>query len=138
MSDWNSAIIEEFRSNGGHVDTMGFGKRLVIMHTIGARTGAERLNPVMGLPAEGGWLVAASKAGAPEEPGWAHNLRAHPALLVEAAGDDAVEEVQVVATELVGADRDAAWDQFKAAAPGFGEYEKRTDRTIAVFRLARV
>lgn len=137
MSDWNSTIIEEFRSNGGHVTAMGFGKGLVIMHTIGAKSGAERLNPVMGLPTEGGWLVAASKAGAPDEPGWAHNLRAHPDLVVEVPGDHGVEEVGVHATELTGAARDTAWERFKAAAPGFGEYEKRTDRIIAVFALDR-
>lgn len=137
MSDWNSQIIDEFRKNNGQVQTAGFGDRLVVMHTVGARTGEPRLNPVMGLPTETGWFVAASKAGAPSEPGWAHNLRAHPDLTIEAPVDGEVQEIPVTALELIGAERDAAWEQFKAAAPGFAEYEKKTDRVIAVFQLGR-
>ncbi len=141
MSNWNEQIIAEFRKHGGQVETMGFGDRLILMHTIGARSGQERINPVMGLPAPDGWYVAASKAGAPDEPAWAHNLRAHPEILVEApapADSDAeVVEVRVVARELKHAERDGAWDRFKQASPGFGEYEQRTDRVIAVFQLTR-
>lgn len=141
MSDWNSQIITEFRTHNGHVETAGFGDRLLLLHTVGARSGADRVTPVMGLPASDGWYVAASKAGAPDEPAWAHNLRAHPETHVEVppAGDSdaGIADVEVVSRELTGDLRDNAWDLFKAAAPGFGEYERKTDRVIAVFHLVR-
>ena len=133
MSDFNERIIAEFRANGGRVETAGFGDRLIILHSIGARSGAKRESPLMGLPTEGGWLVAASKGGAPDEPAWAHNLRAHPEVEVE-TGEGVVT---ATAEELPGAERDAAWRQFVEASPGFAEYERRTTRRIAVFRLRR-
>lgn len=131
MADFNAQIIEEFRANDGHVETYGFGDRLVILHTTGARSGAARLSPLMALPAADGWLVAASKGGAPEEPAWAHNLRAHPSVTVEAPDG----EHRANAVELRGEERDAAWQQFIDASPGFADYERRTTRTIAVFHL---
>lgn len=133
MADFNQQIITEFRENGGHVSTMGFGDRLVILHTTGARSGQPRLSPLMAIPTDGGWFVAASKGGAPDEPAWAHNLRAQPAISVEAPDGT----VSATADELRGGERDAAWQLFLDASPGFAEYEKRTDRTIAVFRLNR-
>lgn len=134
MSDVNERIIAEFRAHAGHVATAGFGDSLILLHTTGARTGAARVTPVMALPAaDEGWFVAASKAGAPDEPGWAHNLRAHPEIIVETGGGD----VAARAVELHGADRDAAWRSFLAASPGFADYERRTTRVIAVFQLVR-
>ncbi|MFG6493504.1 nitroreductase/quinone reductase family protein [Microbacterium sp. P03] len=132
MSDFNEQIIAEFRAHHGRVTTAGFGDSLILLHHTGAKSGTVRVSPLMGIPADGGWLIAASKAGAPDEPAWAHNLRAHPQVTVE-TGDG---EHPATARELTGADRDAAWARFVAASPGFAEYEKRTTRTIAVFSLA--
>lgn len=133
MTDFNERIIAEFRANGGHVATAGFGDRLVILHTTGARSGRARLSPLMGLSTDRGWLVAASKAGAPDEPAWAHNLRAHPSITVETG----TGMVPATAMELTGDERNAAWRRFLDASPGFADYEKRTSRTIAVFALER-
>jgi len=133
VSDFNERIIAEFRANHGHVETAGFGDRLVILHTTGARSGRPRESPLMALPTDDGWLVAASKGGAPDEPAWAHNLRAHPDVTVE-TGDGLVS---ATAAELTGAERDAGWRRFTDASPGFAEYERRTTRTIAVFSLTR-
>jgi deazaflavin-dependent oxidoreductase (nitroreductase family) len=133
VTDFNTRIIEEFRANGGHVATAGFGDRLVLLHTTGAKSGAPRISPLMGIPTDEGWLVAASKGGAPEEPAWAHNLRANPSIEVE-TGEGTVA---ATAVELRGAERDAGWQRFLAASPGFADYEKRTDRLIAVFHLVR-
>lgn len=133
MTDFNAQIIEEFRANGGHVASHGFGDALVILHTTGARSGAPRVSPLMALPTDDGWLVAASKGGAPEEPAWAHNLRATPRVTIETGAGD----VTATAVELVGAERDAAWQRFTAVSPGFAAYEQRTTRTIAVFHLVR-
>jgi len=71
MSDWNQQIIDEFRANDGTVETMGFGRGLVLLHHRGAKTGTERVTPLAAIPTDGGgWLLAASKAGAPDNPDW--------------------------------------------------------------------
>ncbi|WP_343232886.1 MULTISPECIES: nitroreductase family deazaflavin-dependent oxidoreductase [unclassified Tsukamurella] len=91
--------------------------------------------PVMGLREDPDtWLIAASKAGAPDNPAWFHNLRAHADAEIETPDDGTVE---VRAEVLSGAARDAAWEKFKAEAPGFGEYEARTTRVIPVVALRR-
>ena len=138
MSDWNDKVIAEFRANGG--TTTQFGRHLVVMHTRGAKSGEERLNPVMGFRDGDSWLVAASYAGQPVDPAWAHNLRAYPELDVEAATEETTgtETVTVRATELPKPERDAAWVDIVAQAPGFADYEKKTDRVIPVFRLTPV
>ncbi|WP_426595165.1 nitroreductase/quinone reductase family protein [Cellulomonas sp. McL0617] len=136
MTDWNQQIIDEFRANGGDVATAGFGKGLVLLHHRGAKTGTERVNPVAFIADDGGdaWLVAASKSGAPQNPAWFHNLLAHPDVEIETPDDGTV---LVHATQLTGADRDAAWARFTARSEGFRSYEQRTTRTIPVLRLAR-
>ena len=90
-SDWNQEIIDEFRAHGGNVSSRGFGKSLVLLHHIGARSGVERVCPVMGIRTDPDtWLVAASKAGAPENPAWYHNLLAHPDVVIETPDDGTV------------------------------------------------
>ena len=138
MANFNQQIIDEFRANHGVVETMGFGDRLVLIHNIGAKSGAERINPAMAIPSSEGWLVAASAAGAPKHPDWYHNLVANPEASIEVPASGAVDTVDVTARDLTGDERDAAWAQFKAASPGFGEYEERAgDRVIPVLHLAR-
>ena len=134
MSDWNDKIIAEFRENGGTVQR--FGRNLVIMHTLGAKSGEPRLNPVMGIPEAGAWLVAATYAGQPVDPAWAHNLRAHPDLDLEVAGAEGVDTVAVHAEELPEPDRSIGWEKFKSASPGFADYEAKTDRTFPIFKLS--
>lgn len=135
MADWNEQIVAEFRANGGTVTTMGFGRSLVLLHHTGARTGAERVSPVFAIrDDEDTWLVAASKAGAPEHPAWFHNLLAHPDTVVETPDDGTVP---VHARELTGAERDTAWARFTAASDGFRGYQERTTRTIPVVALTR-
>jgi len=134
MSDWNAAIIEQFRSNDGMVERFGSG--LVILHTIGAKTGAVRMKPVMGIPQpDGGWTVAATWAGNDKNPPWYYNLVANPDIDVEAVVDGHASTVPVHVTELTGAERDAAWSEFTAASAGFRSYEAKTDRVFPVLRL---
>ena len=136
MSDWNQQIIDEFRTNGGDVTTNGFGKGLVLLHHRGARTGVERVSPLAGIRVDQDtWLAAASKGGAPDNPAWFHNLLAHPDVEIETPDDGTV---RVHATQLVDAERDAAWARFTARSEGFRSYEKRTTRTIPVLQLTRV
>lgn len=132
MSDWNQQIIEQFRANGGTVDR--FGDNLVLLHHIGARSGVERLTPVMAIREDADtWLIAASKAGAPDNPAWFHNLLAHPDVDIETPEG----VVPVRATRLEGEERDAAWARFTTASPGFKAYEEKTERVIPVLALRR-
>jgi len=134
MSDWNTRVIEEFRRTGGTVETNGFGRRLVLLHHVGARSGAERVSPVAAIPTgDGSWWVAASKAGAPENPAWFHNLMANPDTTIETP-DHGV--VPVRARRLEGAEREAAWARFTEMSEGFRRYEERTTRVIPVVELA--
>lgn len=137
MSDFNKAVIEEFRANGGVVrENGGFGDMLVLLHSTGAKSGQERVNPALGLRDGEHWLIAASAAGAPKDPAWAHNLRAHPQARIEFPGTDGVEEASVEAVELEGADHDEGWDRFLAQSPAFADYEaKAQGRRIPVFAL---
>jgi deazaflavin-dependent oxidoreductase (nitroreductase family) len=131
--DWNERIIEEFRANGGSVDN--FGRSLVLLHHVGAKSGTERVSPVMGIPdGDDAWLIAASKAGAPEHPAWFHNLVAHPDVEIETPDEGTVP---VRAEVLAGDERDRGWARFTAASDGFRQYEQRTSRTIPVVRLTR-
>ncbi|BCJ36546.1 hypothetical protein Athai_40490 [Actinocatenispora thailandica] len=135
MTDWNQQIIEEFRRNDGTVETMGFGRGLVLVHHRGAKTGTERINPVAAIrESPDTWLIAASAAGADRNPDWYHNLLAHPEVSIETP-DDGV--VQVEAADLARPERDAAWARFKQMSDGFAGYEKKTARVIPVLRLTR-
>lgn len=135
VTDWNQQIIDEFRANGGTVQTMGFGRGLVLVHHLGARSGTERVSPVANIHDEdGSRLIAASAAGAPKNPDWYRNLLAHPDVTIETPEGE--ERVHV--TDLQGAERDAAWARFKQMSDGFAAYEKKTDRVIPVLKLTPV
>jgi len=132
---WNDQIIEEFRANDGAVTTGGFGRSLVLLHHIGAKSGIQRVTPVMALrPDHREWLIAASKAGADENPAWFHNLLAHPDVTIE---DPDAGTVHVTAEVLEGEDRDRAWRLFEAASDGFAAYQRKTSRVIPVVILRR-
>lgn len=143
MSDYNQTVIDTFRSQGGVVPN--FGRALILLHHTGARSGVERVSPVAAIRDGDAWLIAASKAGAPDHPAWFHNLLAHPDVEIEVPSDDAdgaegagaITTVPVHAVRLEGADRDAAWQRFTAMSSGFAEYERKTTRVIPVVRLDR-
>jgi deazaflavin-dependent oxidoreductase (nitroreductase family) len=131
-NDWNSKIIEEFRANGGKVGGQFEGATLLILHTIGAKSGKVRESPVAYFAQDdGSMVVVASKAGLPTNPAWFHNLKANPRFEVEVG----TATVPVLAEELTGAEREAKWSEIVAVAPGFGEYQKQTTRTIPLVRL---
>ena len=135
MTDWNQQIIDEFRRNGGTVETMGFGRGLVLLHHRGAKTETERINPVAAIrDSDDAWLVAASAAGADHHPAWYHNLLAHPEVSIETP-DDGV--LPVTAHDLPRPERDAAWARFTQWSDGFAGYEAKTARVIPVLRLTR-
>ena len=134
---FNDDIIAEFRNNDGHVSTMGFGDSLVVLHTIGARSGRELLSPLMGLTgANGHRMVVGSGGGSPKHPGWVHNLRAIPQIIVEYRGDNGIETAQVIAREVDDDEWDAAWKVFTSRSRGFEEYARTAEgRKFPIFEL---
>jgi deazaflavin-dependent oxidoreductase (nitroreductase family) len=135
VSDWNQKIIEEFRANGGKVGGPFEGATMILVHHTGARSGTERVTPLVTFPQDDGrYVIIASKAGAPTNPDWYHNLKAHPKVDVEVG----TETFPVEVVELTGAEREAVWTEVKAASPGFAGYEEKTTRTIPVLQLTRV
>lgn len=131
MTDRNSKIIEEFRANGGKVGGGFEGAPLLLLHTRGARTGQERVNPVMYQKVDRGYAVFASKGGAPHNPDWYYNLLAHPRVTAEIGTGTA----DLVARQAEGGERDRIWNVQKAAWPGFADYERKTARQIPVIIL---
>jgi deazaflavin-dependent oxidoreductase (nitroreductase family) len=134
MSDWNTKIIEEFRTTGGKVGGQFAGAPLLLLHSTGAKSGQDRVAPVMYLAEGDDLVVFASKAGADTNPDWFHNLKANPDTRVEVGTDT----VAVRARIAEGEERDRLFDRQKAAYPGFADYEAGTDRVIPVVVLERV
>ena len=132
--DWNQKIIEEFRANAGKVGGYFEGAPMVLIHHIGARSGTERINPLVYLPDGEDMVIAATKGGAPKHPDWYHNLKAHPRIVAEVG----TETFPVEATEVTGEARDQLWHRLVEMRPGFGEYESKTTRVFPLFRLTRV
>jgi deazaflavin-dependent oxidoreductase (nitroreductase family) len=133
MSDWNDKVIAEFRANQGRVGGQFEGAPLLLLHSIGARSGRERVNPMMYLAVGEEFAVFASKAGADTNPDWYHNLRAHPEARVEVGA----ETFEVTARVLDVNEREPVWEEQKARYPGFADYETKTDRVIPVVMLTR-
>jgi deazaflavin-dependent oxidoreductase (nitroreductase family) len=130
-NDWNTAIIEEFRANGGKVGGPFEGAPLLLLHTTGAKSGQERVNPVMYRQVDGGYAVFASKAGAPTNPDWYHNLVAHPKVRAEIG----TQTVPVIARVAGPQERESIWTAQKTDFPGFADYETKTTRQIPVVIL---
>jgi len=133
--DFNQRIIEEFRENGGKVGGPFDGATMILVHHRGAKTGLERVNPVVYQRVGSDVPIFASKGGAPTHPQWFRNLRAHPDTTVE-VGD---ETYPVRARVLEGEEREAIWQKQKQLMPGFAEYEAklRGVREIPVVLLER-
>jgi deazaflavin-dependent oxidoreductase (nitroreductase family) len=129
--DPNQAVIREFRANQGRVGGGFEGAPLLLLHTRGAKSGAERVHPVMYLAFEGRTYVFASKAGADSHPDWYHNLLAHPEVEVELGG--ATRSAR--ANPVTGAERDRIYAEQVQRIPGFGEYQAKTNRVIPVVEL---
>jgi deazaflavin-dependent oxidoreductase (nitroreductase family) len=133
-NSWNQQIIDEFRANAGRLGGQFDGAPLLLLHTTGARSGRERVNPVMYQAVNGDVAVFASKAGAPTNPDWYHNLLANPRAHIEIGPD----EYDVVARVADGDERERIWSTQKERYPGFEDYERSTSRTIPVVVLERV
>jgi deazaflavin-dependent oxidoreductase (nitroreductase family) len=131
LNDFNARIIEEFRANAGHVGGRFETTPLLLLHHTGARTGAQRTNPLAYLQDDGRYVIFASKAGAPTNPDWYHNLKAHPEAKIEVGA----ATIEVTAQEATGAERDRLFRAQAAVVPTFGDYAARTARVIPVIVL---
>ena len=131
MSDWNAEVIDEFRANDGKVGGWFADKDLLILHTTGARSGIERLSPLVYRREGDRIFVFASKGGSHTNPAWYHNLTAHPEVTVEIGSDTS----SATAVEIVGEERDAIYERQAAAISNFAEYQAGTDRKIPVVEL---
>ena len=131
MSGYNDRVIAEFRANGGRVP--GFGSGLVLLHSTGARTGEERVNPAAAIQEGGSWLICASVAGAPKNPAWYFNLVAQP----DAAIETPQGSIDVHAIELTEDDEwAAAFARFVERSPAFAQYQRdAAPRRMPIFRL---
>jgi deazaflavin-dependent oxidoreductase (nitroreductase family) len=133
-NEWNKAIIEEFRANGGRVGGRFEGRTLLLLHTTGAKSQQERINPLVYIKDGERLVIAASKAGAPTNPDWYYNIVAHPQVTVEVGG----EQFQAMATISVEPERTRLFDAMVKVNPGFAEYQEKTTRTIPVIVLTRI
>lgn len=133
FEEMNRNVIAEFRANEGKVGGYFDGHTLVILHTTGAKTGAERLNPLVYLPGEDGRVyVIASKGGAPDNPDWYYNLTANPQVRLEFG----TKTTAGVAREVTDrAERDRLYAAQVARMAGFADYEKATTRLIPVIAI---
>jgi len=134
MDDWNKKVIDEFRANEGRVGGQFEGAPVLLLHHRGAKSGTERVNPVMYQPVGDDLAVFASKAGAPTNPDWYYNLVANPRTTVEVGTDSVAVEARVA----TGEERDGIWEKQKADYPNFADYERSTTRTIPVVLLQPV
>jgi len=129
--DFNAQVIEEFRANEGRVGGMFESMPVLLLHHTGARSGTHRVNPLVYLADDGRYVVFASKGGAPENPGWYHNVTANPQTAIEVGG----ETVDVAAREATGEERDRLFRTQAERQPQFAEYEQKTERVIPVIVL---
>jgi deazaflavin-dependent oxidoreductase (nitroreductase family) len=129
--DFNQQIIDEFRANQGRVGGQFEGARLLLLTTVGAKTGARRTTPLGYLPDGERILIIASAGGAPAHPAWYHNLRANPQVTVE----DGSFTYQAKAVVLEGEERDRLFARAVEQDPGWGAYQTGSGRILPVVAL---
>jgi deazaflavin-dependent oxidoreductase (nitroreductase family) len=134
VNEWNKKVIEEFRANGGKVGGSFEGKTLLLLHTKGAKSQQERVNPVACTRDGDRLAVIASKGGAPTHPDWYYNVVANPLVTVEVG----TETFQAYASVAEEPERTRLYEQMVAMMPGFDDYRRKTTRVIPVVVLTPV
>ena len=133
QNEYNQKLIEEFRATRDNPDWPFKGRPLLLLTTIGARSGEHRTTPMMYMPDGDRLIVFASNVGAPTHPAWYHNLVAHPQVTVE-LGTETFDAIAVV-TE--GAERNRIWGRTIEQYPFFTDHQAKTTRQIPVIALER-
>jgi deazaflavin-dependent oxidoreductase (nitroreductase family) len=134
MAEFNKKVIDEFRSSGGKVGGQFAGAPMIIITHTGAKSGKTYTSPLVYSKDGDRFVIIASKAGAPTNPSWYHNLVAHPEVTVEIG----TETFKAKATEAKGAERDRLFAAQARLMPQFNEYQKKTNRRIPVLVLERL
>lgn len=134
MSDWNQKIIDEFRSNEGYVGGHFANNTLLLLHTTGARSGKERVNPLVTYEEGDRLVIIASKGGAKSHPDWYYNLKANPVVTVEYS----TETFKALAKETSEPERTRLYEKMETKMASFTEYRKRAGRVIPVLTLSRL
>jgi len=130
--DFNRRIIEEFRANGGRVGDPLAGTPVLLLHHIGARSGIERVNPVVYRPhGAGRYVIVASNGGSRTHPAWYRNLKENPHVELQ----DGPVKLDYLAHEATGDEKAIWWQRAVATWPDYAGYQKRTKRQIPVFVL---
>ena len=134
VNERNKMIIEEFRANEGKVGGNFEGKELLLLHTRGAKSQQERINPVACIKDRDRFAVIASKGGAPTHPDWYYNVIANPLVTIEVGK----EKIQAYATDAEEPERTRLFNQMVEVMPGFDDYRRKTTRVIPVIVLTPV
>ena len=130
--NFNDKIIAEFRANAGKMGGPFQGAPMLLLHHTGAKSGTERVNPLMYQQVGDSYAIFASFAGAPRDPDWYYNLAAHPDTTVEMGTDTVRVRARVANPD----ERERIWNKQKEIAPGFADYEKSAaPRVIPVILL---
>jgi deazaflavin-dependent oxidoreductase (nitroreductase family) len=132
-SDFNKRVIEEFRAHGGKVGGPFEGAPMVLLTTIGAKSGTQYTTPLVYKHDGDRIIVFASMAGAPKNPAWFHNLVANQQVIVEVGSERYGAKAEV----LTGDERDRIYAEQAAAMPAFADYQRKTERVIPVVALRR-
>ncbi|MEU1621618.1 nitroreductase family deazaflavin-dependent oxidoreductase [Streptomyces sp. NPDC005722] len=128
---WVRDQVELYEGSGGTDGTTLRGRPVIVLTTLGARSGRIRKTPLMRVEHDGRYAVVASKGGAPRHPVWYHNMVADPRVELQ----DGPVRQDMTAREVTGGERTRWWDRAVEAWPDYAEYQKNTDREIPVFVL---
>ena len=134
VNERNMKLVDEFRANDGKVGGWFEGKALLLLHTQGAKTQQERVNPLAYVKDGNRYVVIASKGGAPTNPDWYYNVVANPLVTVEVG----TEKFQARAEVAKEPERTRLFDKMVDVNPNFAEYRKKTARRIPLIVLTRV
>jgi len=133
MSDFNQKVIEEFRANDGKVGGYFADTTVLLLHSTGAKSGLERVNPVVTFADDDRYVIIASKGGAPTHPDWYHNIVANPEVEVEVG----TERFKAQASITDEPERTTLYEQMETIMSGFTEYKQKAGRVIPVITLTR-
>ena len=130
-SEWARKQAETFEASNGQKANLLRGVPIIVLTTVGAKSGKLRKTALMRVEHGGRYLVVASKGGAPDEPKWAENMRRQPHVELQ----DGADKRDYLARELSGAERDEWWPRGTEVWPDYDDYQAKTDRLIAIFLL---
>lgn len=132
--EWARKQAELYERTNGAEGNDWQGRPIIVLTTVGAKTGMLRKTALMRVEHEGTYAIVASKAGAPQHPVWHHNLAAHPLCELQ----DMAQKHDYRARLVEGEERVTWWERSYAAWPDYAVYQTKTDREIPVWVLERV